>query len=310
MRLVFMGTPDFAAVSLDALHRAGHHIAGVFTRADTPKNRGMKMQAPPVKLRALELGLPVFQPMTMKDDAAREALEELAPEVVVVAAYGMLLPPGILALPRYGCLNVHASLLPAWRGASPINAAILHGDAQSGVTIMQMDKGLDTGDMLLWEAVDIGPRETAGRLHDRLAQVGGQLIVRALEDVEAGRISPVPQPKEGSYARQIKPEDCRLDFGQDAHTVSCKIRGYDPFPGAFGFLGGGKVKLFGGCLLENESAHAAGSVMGCDKKGAVIACARGTVLVEEIQAAGGKRMPCDAFFRGRAELLKARFGEA
>jgi len=307
MRLVFMGTPDFAVCALDALHGAGHDIAAVFTKADTPKHRGMKLLPSPVKVRALELGLPVHQPLSLKDDAAFDILCELEPEVIVVAAYGLLLPQRILALPRFGCLNIHASLLPAWRGASPINAAILHGDLDAGVTIMQMDRGLDTGDMLLKASTPVGEAETVGELHDRLSVLGGGLIVEVLGAVKAGSLTVEKQPEGFTYAPLIKPEDCLVDFSEDAQTVSRRVRGYDPFPGAYSFLGGGKVKLFGARLLENESALGAGRIIGFDKNGAVIACGQGTILVRDIQAAGGKRMACDAFFRGHAALLDALF---
>ena len=307
MRLVFMGTPDFAVQALDALHDAGHTIAAVYTRADTPKNRGMKLLPPPVKVRASQLGIEVVQPPSLKSEAAAQQLKAYNPDVIIVAAYGMLLPQQILSLPKYGCVNIHASLLPRWRGASPINAAILNGDSRTGVTIMQMDKGLDTGDMLLWDATDIGIAETAGQLHDRLALMGGRLIVEALDKLEHGQLQPIQQPEGSTYARQIKPEDCRVDFTGVADAVACHIRAYDPFPGTFCSLGGGKVKLYGALLLEAEGAHSPGTVLSCDKKGAVIACGQGTILLKEIQAAGGKRMPCDAFFRGHSELLTSAF---
>ena len=308
MRLAFMGTPDFAVCALNALHHAGHDIAAVFTKADTPKNRGMKMLPSPVKVRALELGLPVYQPLSLKGDEAFNILCALKPEVIVVAAYGLLLPKRILELSMYGCLNIHASLLPAWRGASPINAAILHGDAEAGVTIMQMDRGLDTGDMLLKASTSVGEAETAGELHDRLAVMGGTLIVDALGAVKAENLTSEKQPDSFTYAPLIRPEDCLVDFSLDAQTVSRCVRGYDPFPGAYSFLGGGKVKLFGARLLENESALGAGRIVSADKKGAVIACGRGTILLRDIQAAGGKRMACDAFFRGHVALLDAWIG--
>ena len=308
MRLVFMGTPDFAVCALDALHGAGHDIAAVFTKADTPKNRGMKMLPSPVKVRAQELGFAVHQLLSLKGDEAFDILSGLAPEVIVVAAYGLLLPKRILELPRFGCLNIHASLLPAWRGASPINAAILHGDAEAGVTIMQMDRGLDTGDMLLKASSPVGEAETAGDLHDRLAVIGGALIVDALDAVKDGSLTAEKQPESFTYAPLIRPEDCAVNFSSDALTVSRRIRGYDPFPGAFSELGGGKIKLFGARMLENESESGPGRIVSCDKNGAVIACGRGTILLSELQAAGGKRMGCDAFFRGRPALLDAVFG--
>ena len=205
MKLIFMGTPDFAVAALEALHDAGHELLAVYTRMDTPKNRGMKLLPPPVKVKALEYGIPVFQPKNLRGAETQARLRELQPDAIVVAAYGRILPQAVLDIPKYGCLNIHASLLPRWRGASPITAAILHGDRESGVTIMQMDAGLDTGDMLLPVSVPIDPDESYGSLHDRLAQLGGKAIVEALEKLEAGTLTPVPQPEEGvTYAPMVE----------------------------------------------------------------------------------------------------------
>ena len=308
MRLVFMGTPDFAAVSLRALYEAGHEILAVFTRADTPKNRGLKLLPPPVKVLAMAYGIPVFQPKNLRGEETLAQLRALAPQVIVVAAYGRILPQAVLDVPDDGCLNVHASLLPKYRGAAPIHAAILNGETRTGVTIMKMEAGLDTGDMLLPAAVDILPDEPFGSLHDRLAALGGETIVRALRLLEEGRLAPVPQrEEEASYTPMIAPEDCRVDFAQRAGQVACRIRAFDPQPGAFALLAGEKIKLFAASALSEKAAAPAGSILRVERAGAVIACGEGAVRVGQVRAAGGKRMPADAFFRGRQALLKEIF---
>lgn len=309
MRLVFMGTPDFAVAALEALHQAGHDIAAVYTRMDTPKNRGMKLLPPPVKVKALEYGIPVFQPKNLRGEDTWQQLRELAPEVIVVAAYGRLLPQTVLDIPKYGCLNIHASLLPKYRGASPINACILHGEERAGVTIMQMEAGLDTGPMLLPAEVELLPEESYGSLHDRLAKLGGETIVKALDLLAQNRLPAVPQPEEGAcYAPMIRTEDCRIDFSRTAREVSCAIRAYDPVPGAFATLGGGKMKLFEAALEQTEGhCGAPGAIVRSDKNGIVVACGQGAVRIRAVQGAGGKKMPADAFFRGHAALLSETF---
>lgn len=309
MRIVFMGTPDFAVAALEALHEAGHDIVAVYTRMDTPKNRGMKMLPPPVKVKALEYGIPVYQPKNLRGEDTQQELRDMEPEVIVVAAYGRILPQTVLDIPRHGCLNVHASLLPKYRGASPINACILHGETEAGVTIMQMEAGLDTGDMLLPVATDILPDESYGSLHDRLAKIGGEAIVKALELLEKGELKAVPQPEDGfTYAPMIQTADCKIDFTKSAKEVSCAIRAYDPAPGAFAMLGGDKMKLFGASLEQAEGACGeAGTIVKNDKKGIVVACGEGAVRIGTVQGAGGKKMPADAFFRGHAALLEEKF---
>jgi len=309
MRIVFMGTPEFAVASLEALLQAGHEIIAVFTRADTPKNRGMKMLPPPVKVTALAHDIPVYQPKTLRDPEMQEVLRQLAPELIVVAAYGRMLPQEVLDLPRYGCINVHASLLPKYRGASPINAAVLNDEKESGVTIMQMNAGLDTGDMLLAGKVDIASDETYGQLHDRLAKVGGEVLLQAIEQIAAGTVQAMPQDDAlSTYAHMIHSKDCQVSFTQsDAKTVSCSIRGYDPFPGAFGYLGEEKLKLFGAVLEDADFSGEAGTIVKCDKHGMVVACTKGTVRIRQVQGAGGKKMDADAFFRGHQAMLNMRF---
>ena len=309
MRIVFMGTPDFAVAALEALHEAGHVIVGVYTRMDTPKNRGMKMLPPPVKVKALEYGIPVYQPKNLRGEDTQQELRDMDPEVIVVAAYGRILPQAVLDIPKHGCLNIHASLLPKYRGASPINACILHGETEAGVTIMQMDAGLDTGDMLLPASTQMLPDESYGSLHDRLAKIGGEAIVKALDLLAKGDLKGEPQPAEGfTYAPMIQTADCKIDFSKSAKEVSCAIRAYDPAPGAFAMLGGEKMKLFGASLEQEEgSCGTPGAIVKNDKKGIVVACGQGAVRIGTVQGAGGKKMPADAFFRGHAAMLSEIF---
>ena len=306
MNVVFMGTPDFAAASLRALLEGGYPVSGVWTRADAAAKRGMKLLPPPVKVLALEHGLPVFQPKNLRGGETLEQLRALAPDVIVVAAYGRLLPKAVLELPKYGCVNVHASLLPKYRGASPISAAILNGETESGVTIMRMEEGLDTGPMLLRKRLPLLPDEAYGSLHDRLAALGAEALLEALPRLEAGTLEPVPQDEAGScYASVVKNDDCKADFSLPAHSAACLIRAYDPAPGAFARLGETRMKLFG--AAESEGHGAPGTILRCDKDGIHIACGRGAVRVAEVQAQGGKRMPAAAFFNGHKDLLAASF---
>lgn len=309
MKVVFMGTPEFAVSTLRALLKSGHEVAAVFTRADTPKNRGMKLLPPPVKVAAQQAGLPVYQPRTLRGGEALCTLRELNPDVIVVAAYGRLLPPDILALPRYGCVNVHASILPAYRGASPINSAILHGERETGVTIMQMQEGLDTGDILLCVRTGIDPAESYGQLQDRLAELGAAALLDALEGLREGRIVPQKQDDaKATYAPLIKNQDALVSFSEDYRKVSCAIRAYDPAPGAFAFLGEEKLKLFGARAVPDEGGDApCGAILRVDGEGVLVRCAGGCVRIATVQGAGGKKMPADAFFRGHAALRQQKF---
>lgn len=307
MRVIFMGTPEFAVTALEAILDAGHEVCGVFTRQDTPKNRGMKLLPPPVKVAALAHEIPVFQPKTLKDPAVQSQILELNADVAVVAAYGRLLPREVLEAPKYGCLNIHASLLPNYRGASPIQAAILHGDDETGVTVIQMNEGLDTGDMLLKRSISVGADEPCGSVHDRLAVTGGEAITEALRLLEAGALCPEQQPQNcDSYAAMIRAEDCAVDFSQPSNTVACKIRAYDPTPGAYIMLGDLKLKLFSAVHTEEAVQQGSGKILRCEKAGLFVACGDGGVIyIREVQGAGGKRMSADAFFRGHSGLLEA-----
>lgn len=306
MRIVFAGTPEFARVALQALHEAGHAIALVLTQPDRPAGRGLKLQPSPVKAWALQHGWPVAQPRSLRLDgkypqdatAAREALAAARAQAMVVAAYGLILPQWVLDMPPLGCLNIHASLLPRWRGAAPIHRAIEAGDRETGVTIMQMDAGLDTGDMLLPEALPIGDDST-GRLHDRLAALGGRLIVQALAAAEAGTLVRTPQPAEGvSYAHKIEKAEAKIDWTQDAEAIVRRIRAFDPFPGAVSALGGEAVKFWGAQAQAGEPVAAPGTVLRAAPEGIAVAAGRGTVVATELQRAGGKRLGAADFLRG------------
>ena len=306
MRIVFAGTPEFARVALAALDAAGFDIALVLTQPDRPAGRGMKLQPSSVKALALERGWPFAQPRSLRLDgkypddaaAARAALEAAGADAMVVAAYGLILPQWVLDLPRLGCLNIHASLLPRWRGAAPIHRAIEAGDATTGVTIMQMDAGLDTGDMLLAEALDIGDDSTA-RLHDRLAALGGRLVVQALRDAEAGRLRPVPQPAEGvTYAAKVEKAEARIDWAQDGGAIVRRIRAFDPFPGASTELDGEVLKLWAASARAAAVDERPGTVLAAGPAGIEVAAGGGVVTLTELQRAGGRRLGAADFLRG------------
>ena len=309
MKIVFMGTPEFAVSALAALIDAGHEIIAVYTREDKPKNRGMKMMMPPVKELALQHNIPVFQPKSVKTEEEIAAFRALNADVAVVAAYGRLLPQEILDAPTYGCINIHASLLPKYRGASPITAAIQDGETETGITIMQMDIGLDTGDMLLKGSTPISDSDTFAAVHDRLADLGGKLIVEALDKLEAGTLVAEKQGEAASrYASMIKAGDTEISFNNPARTVSCHIRAFDPAPAAYGFLGGNRLKLYGTVVEPMETGKPAGTILKLDKQGILVACADGGVVrIPEVQGDGGKRMPANAYFNGHRDLLDALF---
>ena len=300
LRVAFAGTPEFAAVALRAIHDAGHAVPLVLTQPDRPAGRGMKLTPSPVKQLALELGAPVAQPLSLRldgkypDDAAagRAALVAARPDVLVVAAYGLILPQWVLALPRLGCLNIHGSLLPRWRGAAPIHRAIEAGDAETGITIMQMDAGLDTGDMLLIERAPIQFDDTTGRLHDRLAGLGARLVVRSLADAARGALRPVAQPEAGvTYAHKIDKAEAAIDWRLPADAIERRVRAFDPFPGATFQAGGDTVKLWRAQVERLDVAAAPGSVIAADGQQLVVACGDGALALLEVQRPGGKRGP-------------------
>ncbi len=302
MRLIFAGTPEFAARALDALVAAGHDIALVLTRADQPAGRGKQLRASPVKLRALELGIPVAQPRSLRDPGQWPALEAVGAELMVVAAYGLILPAEVLRIPARGCLNIHASLLPRWRGAAPIQRAIEAGDTETGITIMQMDEGLDTGPMLLARALPIGEHETGGELHDRLAELGAELIVEALAGLAAGGLAARAQPAEGAlYASRIDKAESRIDWREPASRLARRMRAFDPAPGMHSLLPGihGPIKFWSARARDAAPAETRarpGEVL--PGEGLAIACGEGVLQVRELQRAGGKRLAVVDFLKG------------
>jgi len=303
MKIVFAGTPEFAARALAALYEAGHDIPLVLTQPDRPAGRGMTLQASPVKQLALSRGSEVFQPLALKDEAAQEKLRLLAPDVMVVAAYGLILPQTVLDIPHHGCLNIHASLLPRWRGAAPIHRAILAGDAESGVCIMQMEAGLDTGPVLLSASTPITAQDTSQTLHDKLAVQGAQLIVSALQRL------PLPvaaQPEAGvTYAAKLDKSEAPLDWRRPAAELDRQIRAFTPFPGTTAVLDGAPLKVW--AALPRSEGGAPGTVLAADKHGILVACGSGSLLLTELQKAGGKRLPVAQFLAGHGVSPGARF---
>lgn len=300
MRILFMGTPDFAVPSLEALLAAGHQVVGVFTQPDKPKNRGMKLQPPPVKVCALAHDIPVFQPTKLRDGTALAQIQELAPDLIVVAAYGRILPQEILDYPRLGCINVHSSLLPKYRGSAPIHWAILNGDQESGVTIMKMVLALDAGDILAQRATPIDPDETVEDLHDRLADLGAQLLPETVEKLADGTAVAIPQAEDQvTLAPMLSRALSPMDWTRPARQLHNQVRGLIPWPAAVTELNGTRCKVFSTTVLEETTGKAPGCVVAAGKKGLKIACGGGTVLqINELQADGGKRLKAADYLRG------------
>ena len=307
MRIVFMGTPDFAVPSLQALIDAGHDVCAVYTQPDKPQGRKQILTAPPVKTLALAHDIPVFQPNTLKNEDEQARLRELAPEVIIVVAYGKLLPKAVLDIPPHGCINVHGSLLPRWRGAAPIQWAVIAGDEMAGVTTMQMAEGLDTGDMLLTYETKVGEKETAGELFDRLAQSGAELLTQTL--VKLDEITPRPQDDAQScYAHMLDKQMAVIDWSKSAHEIDCLIRGLNPWPIALTTLSGERLKVF---AAEKAAGNGEpGTVLEADpKKGLTVACGEGALRLTEIQLVGGKRMKATDFLRGHAIEVGTKLGD-
>ncbi|WP_333845940.1 methionyl-tRNA formyltransferase [Limnohabitans sp.] len=309
LRVIFAGTPEFAAQALAQILKAGHTVPLVLTQPDRPAGRGMKLQASAVKQLAERHHIAVAQPLSLRldgkypDDAAvaQAAIAQANADVMVVAAYGLILPQWTLDAPRLGCLNIHASLLPRWRGAAPIHRAIEAGDAQTGVVIMQMDAGLDTGDMLLTDKLAIAADDTTASLHDRLADMGGALVVRALADAQSGKLQPVKQPESGiCYAHKIDKAEAAVDWLQSADAIDRRVRAFNPFPAASAQLGTDVIKLWRATVDHMTHNHAAGTVISADAHGVRVACGQGVLCVTELQRAGGKRLNAADFLRGFA----------
>lgn len=299
MRTVFMGTPDFAVGTLEALIASEHEVAAVVTQPDKPKGRGKAMQFTPVKEAAVKAGIPVYQPVKVREEEFVETLRELKPDVIVVVAFGQIIPKSILEMPKYGCVNVHASLLPKYRGAAPIQWAVIDGEEKSGVTTMKMDAGLDTGDMLLVQEVPLDKEETGGSLFDKLSMVGAELLIKTLKALEEGSVIPVKQPQESPtpYAAMMTKEMGSIDWNQEAVKLERLIRGLNPWPSAYTHLGKKTLKVWQASVVEEESGLAPGAVVEA-KKALCVQTGKGILKIEELQLEGKKRMASDAFLRG------------
>lgn len=295
MRIVFMGTPDIAEAALVALLREGHEVAAVYTREDKPVGRKQLLTAPPVKLRALENGIPVVQPKTLRADGAAAELAAFAPELVVVVAYGRILPPEILAVPKHGCINLHVSLLPQYRGAAPIQWAVINGDAETGVSIMQLDEGLDTGPVLAQERVGIGPADTAGDVFATVTAIGARLLARTVEDIAAGRAAARPQEGAPSYAPPLKKEDGRLEFSMEPVTAHNRVRGCNPWPLAFFESGGKRIKVLRAAPAEGGGAP--GEVLSLSPL--TVAFGGGALALHEVHPEGSRAMAGAEWAAGR-----------
>jgi methionyl-tRNA formyltransferase len=298
LKIIFAGTPDFSAAALAALLAHGYNVVAVLTQPDRPAGRGMQLNASAVKQLALLHHLPVWQPLTLKTDEIQQQLAELQADLMIVAAYGLILPKAVLAIPRLGCLNIHASLLPRWRGAAPIQRAMLAGDAETGITIMQMDEGLDTGAMLLKKVCPIAANDTAATLHDRLAELGAESILEALAKLEAKQLLAVAQNNEfATYASKLVKSEARIDWTKSAQEIERAIRAYNPFPVAFAEMNSTAIKIWQASVVENISG-VPGTIIQADKERLAVACGAGGLSLEMLQRPGGKALPHSQFLQG------------
>jgi methionyl-tRNA formyltransferase len=304
MRIVFAGTPDFAVPSLRAAARHNEVVA-VYTQPDRPAGRGRGLQASPVKREAIQRGIPVLQPEDFKSRLSKDALRALQPDLMVVVAYGLLLPRSVLAIPQYGCWNVHASLLPRWRGAAPIQRAIEAGDAETGACLMQMEAGLDTGPVLLEQRTPIGANETGGQLHDRLAELGAQVLADGLGLLRVGvRVPPKPQADEGAtYARKLDKSEARLDWSRPAIVLERKVRAFNPRPMAEAMLGGERLRIHGAVAIEVPHPATPGTVLAAGRDGIDVACGEGALRIRVLQREGGKAITAADFLNARRDLI-------
>ena len=306
MRIAFAGTPEFSVAALDALHAAGHQIVGVFTQPDRPAGRGQKLKPSPVAVRAEALHIPTFKPIKMNADA-QDDLRMLRAELMVVVAYGLILPHAALGIPRHGCFNIHASLLPRWRGAAPIQRAILAGDTETGITIMRMDAGLDTGPMLLKESLPITGETNAATLHDALAVMGSRMIVQAVAQLAGGELYEKPQPAEGAtYAKKISKEEARLDWSLPADELARRVRGYNPVPVAWAQLDAERIRIYRAVAEASDAKVEAGTILSADANGIRVACASGVLNIQELQWPGGKPLSAAQAVWGK-KIVSQRF---
>lgn len=299
MRIIYMGTPDFAVPALEALIDSEHEVISVYTQPDKQKGRGKAMAFPPVKECAIAHNIPVYQPAKVKDQEVVDEIRRQNPDVIVVAAFGQILPKDLLCIPRYGCMNIHASLLPKYRGAAPIQWAVIDGQEKTGISIMQMDEGLDTGDILGQEEISIAPDETGGSLFDKLAKMGGPLILSILKDAESGNLHPVKQDSAlSNYAHMLSKKSGAIDFSQPAVHIECLIRGLNPWPSAYTHLHGKLLKIWAADVLYEQADAAPGTIVKADKQGLVVATGDGQLSIKELQLEGKKRMDVHAFLAG------------
>ncbi|MGC1509390.1 methionyl-tRNA formyltransferase [Ketobacter sp. MCCC 1A13808] len=306
LKIIFAGTPDFAASSLQAILDSPHQVIACYTQPDRPAGRGRKLTPSPVKALARQQGIPVYQPLNFKPEQTLQQLDDLKADLMVVVAYGLLLPKAVLETPRLGCINVHASLLPRWRGAAPIQRAIAAGDVESGVTIMQMDVGLDTGDMLLKVNTHIQPEDTGGSLHDRLAGLGAKALVHCLDLVATGQLSPEPQPHDlANYAHKLSKDDARLDWRLSATELHNRIRAFNPWPVAHTELEGERVRVWQSALIAGTTTSAAGTLVNVCKEGIDVATGEGVLRLQELQFSGGKRLTVEALLNSKGDWLVA-----
>lgn len=304
MRIVFAGTPDFAATALKALLDNDYPVSAVYTQPDRPAGRGRKLVPGPVKQVALDHQLPVFQPESLKTAEAQDELRALAPDVMIVAAYGLILPPEILAIPTHGCLNIHASLLPRWRGAAPIQRAIAAGDRETGITIMQMDKGLDTGDMLLTRTTPIADDDTGGSLHDRLAALGGEAIVDALQALQAGELKAEPQDdSQACYAHKLSKQDGHINWQAPAREIHNLVRAFNPWPGTYTDLDDQRIRIHQSEVLQEDGAEAPGTILRRSRDGVDVSCGEQTLRILRLQLPGSRAQSVNDLINGGREIL-------
>jgi methionyl-tRNA formyltransferase len=312
LRLVFAGTPDFAAYHLQALLASHHQLVAVYTQPDRPAGRGKKLSPSPVKRLALDNNLPVFQPLSLKDPHAQQTLAAHNADVMIVVAYGLLLPQVILSMPRFGCLNVHGSLLPRWRGAAPIQRAVEAGDTLSGITIMQMDVGLDTGPMLYKSECELSATETSASLHNKLMHLGPPALLATLEQLQQGQLKPLAQDNSAAtYAAKITKEEALIEWKQSAVLIERYIRSYNPFPIAYSFLGNQRVKIYAATIIPLASNKTPGEIIAFDQRGLLVACGQQSIMITQLQLPGKKVMAASELLHGYSELFAVghNFGE-
>ena len=304
LKIIFAGTPEFAAESLKALLQGPDEVIAVYTQPDRKAGRGQKLKPSPVKEVALAADIPVFQPLNFKEEQDRQVLADLNADLMVVAAYGLILPKAVLDTPRLGCINVHASILPRWRGAAPIHRALLAGDKETGITIMQMDVGLDTGDMLSKAFTDIEDTDTSASLHDKLAIQGGEILLSTIEQLKAGSISPEPQDDEqANYAHKLTKEEGKIDWAESANAIAQKVRGLFPWPSAYTFIDEQNIRIHQASVADKTSDASAGSVIGSDKTGIYVSTGNGVICLEKLQLPGKKAMTAEQVLNGNKELF-------